>query len=344
MSLSGFFSTQDIKAIQNFGSLSFHAMGDSGVGGDNQHAVADAMSRDINSAHPEQGPAFLLNLGDIVYGPNKKAEYANRFYRPNENYHNLIFGIPGNHDGEVRSNVDAPSLSAYLDNFCQPPGQQPSMAKSFGCVMPNQPGAYWYLNCPFVDIIGLYSNTGENYGAIAYPDIQDNDQQKTWLTDTLNAIKKQNRGAIRALLLAVHHPPYASGLQEGGFGHPGNPDMLKDLDDCCKQAGIWPHAVLSAHSHNYQRYMRTTDVDGNNRVIPYFVVGTGGIATQNIPAPIGAKSADGSVRFSNAIESYGFLTTSVSTDQITFTYTAAVDTHRNIFETVTMDLATGQQV
>jgi hypothetical protein len=203
MSLSGFFSTQDIKAIQNFGSLSFHAMGDSGVGGDNQHAVADAMSRDINSAHPEQGPAFLLNLGDIVYGPNKKAEYANRFYRPNENYHNLIFGIPGNHDGEVRSNVDAPSLSAYLDNFCQPPGQQPSMAKSFGCVMPNQPGAYWYLNCPFVDIIGLYSNTGENYGAIAHPDIQDNDQQKTWLTDTLNAIKKQNRGAKRALLLAA---------------------------------------------------------------------------------------------------------------------------------------------
>jgi len=82
----------------------------------------------------------------------------------------------------------------------------------------------------------------------------------------------------------------------------------------------------------------------NNRVMPYFIVGTGGIGTQNIPAPIGAKSADGSVRFSNAIESYGFLTTSASKDHLTFTFTAAVDTHRSIFETITVDLATGQQI
>jgi hypothetical protein len=341
MALSDFFSAKDIQAISDFGSLSFHAMGDSGVGSPEQHAIADAMSRDINVSHPEQGPAFLLHLGDIIYGQNKKAEYANRFYRPDDNYHNLIFGIPGNHDGEVRSTLDSPSLSAFLENFCQPAGEQPPMAKSFGCIMPNEPGAYWYLNCPFIDIVGLYSNTGENYGAISHPDIQDNGQQKTWLTKTLKTIKQQNNKAERPLLFAVHHPPYASGLQEGGFGHPGNPDMLKDLDDCCTAAGIWPHAVLAAHSHNYQRYMRTLS---SKRVIPYFVVGTGGIGTQNIPAPIGAKSADGSVRFANALESHGFLTTSASKDQLTFTFTAAVDTHRSIFETITMDLTTGQQV
>jgi hypothetical protein len=117
--------------------------------------------------------------------------------------------------------------------------------------------------------------------------------------------------------------------------------MLKDLDDCCTEAGIWPHAVLSAHSHNYQRYARTIS---NNRMIPYFVVGTGGIGTQNIPAPIGAKSPDGSVRYANAVQSHGFLTTSVSRDRLALTFTAAVDTHRSIFETITMDFATGQQI
>lgn len=340
MALADFFSANDIQAINGVGSLSFHAMGDSGVGSPEQHDVADAMSRDINVSHPEQGPAFLLHLGDIIYGSDKKAAYANRFYRPDDNYHNLIFAIPGNHDGEVRSSLDDPSLSAFLENFCAPVGQQPSMAKSFGRIMPNQPGAYWYLNCPFIDIIGLYSNTGENYGTISHPDIQDQGQQKKWLTDTLKTIKQQNKGAVRALLFAVHHPPYASGLQEGGFGHPGNPDMLKDIDDCCTEADIWPHAVLSAHSHNYQRYMRTIS---NNRMIPYFVVGTGGIGTQNIPAPIGAKSADGSVRYANAVESHGFLTTSASKGHLTFTFTAAVDTHRSIFETITIDLATRQQ-
>ena len=218
------------------------------------------------------------------------------------------------------------------------------MAKSFGRVMPNQPGAYWYLNCPFVDIIGLYSNTGENYGTISHADIKDNGQQKNWLIETLKTVKAQNGQKIRALVLAVHHPPYASGLNESGFGHPGNPDLLADLDDACKQAEIWPNVVLSAHSHNYQRYMRKVEIGNSQRVVPYFIVGVGGIQTQNIPTPIGTTSADGKVRYANAVESYGFLTVSVSAETITFTFTSNVDTHRSIFETVTMDLKTGQQL
>ena len=48
--------------------------------------------------------------------------------------------------------------------------------------------------------------------------------------------------------------------------------MLTDIDNACTAAGVWPHAVFSGHSHNYQRYTRTV----NNYQIPYLVAGCGG--------------------------------------------------------------------
>jgi hypothetical protein len=48
--------------------------------------------------------------------------------------------------------------------------------------------------------------------------------------------------------------------------------MLADIDSCCTATGVWPHAVLSGHSHNYQRYTRTV----NGYEIPYIVAGCGG--------------------------------------------------------------------
>jgi hypothetical protein len=342
MALADFFPAQEIQAIQHHGSISFHAFGDSGVGTSEQHAIADAMSRDVNRAHPELGPALLLHLGDIIYGPDKLATYANKFYRPNQNYHNLIFAIPGNHDGEMHGEQDRPSLGAYFENFCQPKGKQPPLGVSSGCVMPNQPGAYWRLTCPFVDIVGLYSNTGENFGAIAHPDI--GDQQKLWLARTLKDIAADRAaGSKQALLITVHHPPYASGLLDTGFGHPGNPEMLQDIDDCCSQAGIWPDAVLSAHAHNYQRYMRTLTLGGAARTIPYLISGGGGIGTQHV-APIGTTSPGGDVHYANAVQSHGYLTVTVSATQLTAAFTKTTGTHRDLFETITMDLTTGRQL
>jgi len=48
--------------------------------------------------------------------------------------------------------------------------------------------------------------------------------------------------------------------------------MASGLDHASKTAGFWPHAYLSGHSHNYQRYTRS--VAGIN--IPYLVAGGGG--------------------------------------------------------------------
>ena len=48
--------------------------------------------------------------------------------------------------------------------------------------------------------------------------------------------------------------------------------MLQDIDSACQAAGVWPHAIFSGHSHNYQRFTRTV----NNYQIPYLVAGCGG--------------------------------------------------------------------
>ncbi len=81
------------------------------------------------------------------------------------------------------------------------------------------------------------------------------------------ADKDQDREVCRAVIIAVHHPPFT-----GGSEHGGSPLMLADIDGACTAAGVWPHAVFSGHAHNYQRYTRTVD----SIQIPYLVAGCGG--------------------------------------------------------------------
>jgi hypothetical protein len=71
--------------------------------------------------------------------------------------------------------------------------------------MVSQPGAYWYLDAPFADIIGLYSNIGEGPGFISIP-TTGGIKQTEWLTTTLTSIHKKRTAATRkALIIAVHH-------------------------------------------------------------------------------------------------------------------------------------------
>jgi hypothetical protein len=48
--------------------------------------------------------------------------------------------------------------------------------------------------------------------------------------------------------------------------------MLAQIDKICEKTGVWPHAVLSAHAHNYQRFTRAR---GESQ-IPYIICGNGG--------------------------------------------------------------------
>jgi hypothetical protein len=350
----------EVTAIAASGSFQFQTAGDTGVGLESQQPeVAEAMARDLDVSHPERGPIFFLNLGDIIYGHDKKGLYSNRFYRPNMPYlrpapgfDGIILGIPGNHDGEVRDPDDAPSLSAFWENFVSAPGTHPPLAQSFGVVMPNQPGAYWHLDAPFVDLIGLYSNAAEDFGILG-KDATDT-HQLDWLGQKLHAIQGQRANNQRkALVFAMHHPPYSQGLLETGFGHPGSPQMQSQLDTACASAGIWPDAVLSGHSHQFQRYKRECrTTSGRKFDTAYFVAGTGGIKTQPAPTGIGRFGSEtgvpglsqSKVTYSNGLESYGYLRVTATAQQLLVTFVRADRNHRIEFETVTIDLESQRQI
>lgn len=54
--------------------------------------------------------------------------------------------------------------------------------------------------------------------------------------------------------------------------------MLQDIDTACANTGVWPHAILSGHAHNYQRFTRYLD----NRETAFVVAGNGGHALQRL--------------------------------------------------------------
>ena len=336
--LADVISQQAVRDIEGHGTLSFHAVGDTGRGANTeQQQVAEAMARDIDVADHAASPAFLCHLGDIIYGPDKQAHYPEKFYRPYGDYHNAIIAIPGNHDG------DADQLAAYLDNFCQPSPRQPTVAQPFQRFMPNQPGAFWRLKAPFVDLIGLFSNADENIGSLTSAGRNAN-VQVTWVQTTLRAIaqERQANHSRKALIFAIHHPPYNRGLQTGGLGHPGNQQLLAQLDNACQYAGVWPDAVLSGHSHNYQRYTRSMPVDGRQRIVPYIIAGTGGIGIQETSTAVGAHV--NGVTYVGGIKAYGYLTVRVSKTQLSIGFTQQADSHRAPLNVVTIDLSSGQLI
>jgi Calcineurin-like phosphoesterase len=356
MRLEDLVGDKEIAAIKKEEQICFHALGDTGVGTIHQDEVIEAMARDIKVKHPEKGAIFLLHLGDIIYGPNKSSWYANRFYRPNLSYlqpapgfDGIILAVPGNHDGEVRDKDDAPTLNAFIENFCAEPGSNPPTADSFGVVMPNQPEVYWHLVAPFVDVIGLYSNAADDFGTLLGK--HGDTRQIDWLRETLKTIQHHRKADKRkALIFATHHSPYGWGLKDKGHGHSGSPEMLAQLDEVCAAADVWPDAVLSGHSHSYQRYVRhCTHQDGRDFHMVCLIAGTGGASSSKEPEGIGniieeplttnALKRSG-VIYASGLESYGYLRVRATKHHLYLTFVRADGTHRDDFETVTIELAT----
>src|SRR5262245_30650114 len=161
------------KAIDASGSISFHAAGDSGhTGGateDMQEFVADAMAADIDIEKPATSPAFFFHLGDVIYYDNTDRGYHEQFYVPYKRYPGKIIAIPGNHDGELFKFDGKPTgqkttLEAFTKNFLQAKPGVPSAAGTIFREMVSQPGVFWRLDAPFVDVIALYSNIAEGPG------------------------------------------------------------------------------------------------------------------------------------------------------------------------------------
>ncbi len=318
MNLEDIIGKQSVKDMETAGSISFHAMGDSGhENGDAQKAVSDAMQTDYDVTKPTSSPALLIHLGDVIYYDNTDKGYHAQFYEPYVHYPGKIIAIPGNHDGELfkfngTSTGQSKSLEAFIKNFSANKPSIPSAAGTIFRQMHNQPGAYWILKTPFIDIIGLYSNCAENPGFISGTEI--GLEQKNWLTKTLKAVKAERKatGKKKALIVATHHPPLSNS------GHSGSKEMLADIDGSCKVAGIMYDAFLSAHAHNYQRFTRTVSLDGKKAKIPFLVVGTGGRGITQISDADGKLTDDHT--YDKSLRGYGYLKIAITSSKLVFSF------------------------
>jgi hypothetical protein len=333
MSLGQIIGDAGANAIQASGQLQFHATGDTGKGPDTpQQYVAEIMAQDYAITDPAHDPAFFFHLGDVIYGHDKDESYRLEFYEPYIHYPGKIIAIPGNHDGEVIPRSDPATLRAFMANFCAPTQKVPPIAGTIFRETLNQPGVYWLLDAPFVQIVGLYSNAAENPGFIsgAIP----GQAQKTWLIKTLRGIAAaRGKGQRKALIMATHHPPFTAG------GHAPSVEMLADIDDACTKGGVVPDLFLSGHAHSYQRYTRMVPFGGRTLQIPYIVVGTGGINDQTVPVATGAQTGDHI--FVKSRQGYGYLLITVTATTVTAKMVAVSSTApptRSDFDQVTVDL------
>jgi hypothetical protein len=282
---------QVVAQIQAAGKIIFHAMGDSGASVTGKKYrdelnVADQVTADCAGSNQNNRPAFAFHLGDVVYDFGEKQYYYDQFYEAFRDYPLPVFAIPGNHDSFITPGTapaDEP-LKTFARNFCSPDVVITPEARSLHRTAMTQPGVYFTLDAPFVRIIGLFSNSLEDPGVISsqtgqkkhWPKVPD--FQLPYLEAQLQTLKKQNyKGAV---LIAVHHPPftYAPPPANAGTagGHGGSSDMLREIDTICAKVGIYPHAFLCAHAHNYQRFTRTIEFNGQEYDVPFVLCGDSG--------------------------------------------------------------------
>lgn len=342
-----------MKAIDKSGAITFHAVGDTGAAKVDRHqtvatavaqeaGVADAMAKDVATGGLN-APAFFFHLGDVVYNFGEAHYYYDQFYEPFRNYDRPIFAIPGNHDGMVfgsgSSGPQVPTLDAFLTNFCAATaGPSPDAGPMVRSVM-TQPGVYFTLDAPFVSIIGLYSNVLDSGGGVissrggTFPLVDD---QLAFLESELARLRPAREALERAIILAVHHPPLSVDAKSGG-----STALSEDIDLCCKNAGLWPDAVLSAHAHLYQRFTRVV----NLKQIPYVVSGSGGFAATppQSAAPKAPHTIGDHTLVIDPIVQFGYLTITTDAKTLTITFkTASRGKRAKKLDSVTVDLAAGK--
>jgi hypothetical protein len=339
-----------IQRILSNGQIIFHATGDCGStrGPTTQNEVTDKMVADFTGALPAEIPQFALLLGDVVYNFGESQYYYDQFYEPYRNYPAPVLAAAGNHDGMISPLAHATSLAGYLRNFCADPAQGYTVTPEAGGLSRTaqiQPGVFFTFDAPFVRILVLYSNTLEDPGVISNPDV--GSAQIAYLKAALARVKRENFAG--ALLFAHHHPPYATGGQHGS-----SVEMRQQMDAVCAAAGVWPHAVLAGHAHNYQRFTRHRP-DGSD--IPYIVCGNGGHNVQKLKSVSGAavrapqlfqtaSATDDAVTFENYDDTdYGYLRLVVNAGQLRIEYHPASDGAgvKTPDDSVTIDLKTRTQ-
>jgi hypothetical protein len=328
--------------------LVFHSTGGTGNtrGRTDQNLVADKLVSDFSDYDPQDRPLFFFLLGDVIYSFGEAQYYYDQFYEPYRNYPAPIIALAGNHDGMVAPGTKVATLAAFLENFCVVPPHFHVTPEAGGLsrTAQIQPGVFFTFEAPMVRILALYSNTLEDPGVIADSDI--GDSQIKYLEAALKRVKSESFDG--ALILAHHHPAYTAGSQHGW-----STDMPGQIDKACNDAGVWPHVVLSAHAHNYQRFTR---LHGKTQ-IPYTICGNGGhglaklrqkgISALRTPQPLDVPQGSDKVILENYDdEDFGYLRLVVTATQLRIEYHPASDGTgaKTPDDFVTVDLAKRQLV
>ena len=331
--------------VKGFGQIVFHAVGDTGStrGPESQNRVSDKMVNDFTDDESEH-PLFFFHLGDVVYSFGEAQYYYDQFYEPYRDYPGPIMALAGNHDGMVAPGTSAKTLMAFLENFCAEKFEVTSEAGGLARTAQIQPGVFFTFEAPLVRILALYSNTLEDPGVIANDTI--GNSQLTYLKAALERVKSDKFNG--ALILAHHHPAYTAGGKHGW-----SQDMLSQIDAICNETKVWPHAVLSAHAHNYQRFTR---LHGDTQ-IPYVTCGNGGhgltrLTRKNTP-PLRTPQAlqipshaDKVILENYDDKDYGYLRIVVTATQLRIEYHPASDGEdaKTPDDFVTVDLKTRKLV
>ncbi len=136
----------------------FHCVGDTGGVKDPEYQtdVATAMKADLEAAADEL-PRFFYHLGDVVYFNGQISDYYSQFYEPYDHYNAPIISIPGNHDGGP-INSSQTSLDGWVRYFMQPDAHINPESQDAPRATLSQPNVYFTLDCPFVTIVGMYTN------------------------------------------------------------------------------------------------------------------------------------------------------------------------------------------
>lgn len=297
-----------VAAIEQAGTLVFHAIGDTGgvKSPEPQAIVAMWMENDFATLTPP--PTFFYHLGDIVYFDGERNRYYDEFYEPYLHYLGPIFGIPGNHDGDLGIPPVGSSLEGFMVNLCAPEAVVTPDARDVPRPAMTQPNCYWTLIAPLVTIIGLYTNCPE-HGVVE----QD---QADWFTGELEAAD-----ATKALIVALHHPPYSADNHHGASAA-----MRTLLANAFSTSGRTPDLVLTGHVHNYQRFTVPT----NGRDLTYVVAGAGGYPNLHTmakvdgnwpPIPWTDPGTGATLASYNQEHRHGFLRLTVTANEIAGVYT-----------------------
>jgi hypothetical protein len=307
-----------------------------------------------------------------VYDFGESRFYYDQFYDPFRNYPAPIFAIPGNHDSFIVPGTAAGSepLTIFSRNFCSEKPMITPEAASLHRTAMTQPGVYFTLDAPFVRVIALFSNSLEDPGVISSEDAKWKvvpNFQLEYLAAQLKRIKDENY--LGAVLLASHHPAFSFAPQDasGARGNHGSSSaMLRQIDEICQDAAVYPHAFLSGHAHNYQRYTRKLTFHGQQMDVPFVVCGNGGHAANPLvrsrrgqPSlePVNGSSVDyldvnPAVQTTGLIlekyddRHYGYLRVSANKDQLRIGFHQATDQSilQSRYDLVTVDLKKHQKV